>query len=155
MKGKSCYQINSCLTFQIHVGHGEMSSGSPPKTLKKIYKSVSSTFLNCCGLCKSFGDVSHWKNLFGKGNHALLAAVENIHGNPLLRIESLPHLLCRPCEKRLKNFVFKSTIIETEKSFNTEERIKRCIKVSPSTPRTLKSSKAQEERRSCRGLSFY
>ena len=63
MKGKCCYQVNSCLNFCIHAGHGEMSSGGPPKTPKQIYKSVGSKVLNCCRLCKSFGDVSHWKNL--------------------------------------------------------------------------------------------
>ena len=101
-----------------------MSSSGVPKTPKKVYKSVGGNVLNCCRLCKSFGDVSHWKNLFGKGNRALLAAAENIHGNTLLRSESLPHLLCRPCERRLNNFIVsKSTIIEAQKSLNTGERI--------------------------------
>ena len=132
-----------------------MPSSGLPKTPQKVYKSVGKNVSNCCRLCKSFGDVSHRKNLFGKGNRALLAAAENIQGNFLLRSESLPHLLCRPCERRLNNFiVFKSTIIEAQKSFNTGERIKRCIEVSPSAPRTLKSSKARDERSSRRGLSF-
>ena len=132
-----------------------MSTSGLPKTPKKVCKSVGANVINCCRLCKSFGDVSYWKNLFGKGNRTLLATADNIQGNPLLCSESLPHLLCRPCERRLNNFiVFKSTIIQAQKSFNTGERIKRCIEVSPSAPRTLKSSKARDEGSIRRGLSF-
>lgn len=126
-----------------------------PSTENTAKKSVGSKRLNCCRLCKSFDNVSHWKNLFGKGNWALLAAAENIHINPVLHVESLPHPLCRPCERRLNNFIaFKSMIIKTEKSYNTGERIKGYIEVLLSAPQTLKSSKAQDDRSSRQWLGF-
>ena len=34
---------------------------------------------------------------------ALLAAAEDIYGRPSRQDKLLPHLLCRPCERRLKN----------------------------------------------------
>ena len=116
MKGQCYYQ------FSCQVQEGEITSSGLPKTPKKVHKSVGENVSNCRHLCKSFSDVSHRTNLFGKGNRALLAAAENIQGNPLLCSESLPHLLCRPCKRRLNNFIdFKSTIIEAQKSFNTGE----------------------------------
>ena len=99
----------------------KMSSGSLPKTPRKVYKSVGKKDLTS----KSIGDISHWKNLYGKGNCALLAAVENICRSPLTHSESLPHLLCRPCERRLKNFIiFKTTTIQSKNSFLADKRVK-------------------------------
>ena len=43
-------------------------------------------------------------------------------------------------------------ISQCQRSFENMERVKRCIEVSPSAPRTLKCSK--EDRTSRRGLSF-
>ena len=61
--------------------------------------------------------------------------------------------LCRPCERRLKNFTeFKGIISESQRYFERSERVKRCIDVSPSAPRTLKTAKDQKTSR--RGLSF-
>ena len=116
-----------------------MSSGNLPQTPKKVYVSSSSS---CCCLCKSVGDTSYWKNLFGKGNCALLATAEIIYGSPLIQDKTLPHLLCRPCERRLKNFEnFREAVKESQFSF---QRVKRCIEISPSVARTLpKSTKAQ------------
>ena len=36
---------------------------------------------------------------------ALLAAAEDIYGRLLRQDKLLPHLLCRPCERRLKNCI--------------------------------------------------
>lgn len=83
----------------------EMSSGGLPKTPREVYDSVGKKDLTCCRLCKLVGDISRWKNVYNKGNCALLAAAENIYGSPLTCGESLPHLLCRACERRLKNFI--------------------------------------------------
>ena len=117
-----------------------MSSGKLPQTRKKVYQSSGSS---CCRLCKSVGDTSSWRNLFGKGNRALLATAEIIYGSPLIHDKTLPHLLCRPCERRLKNFEnFRVLITESQSSF---QRVKRCIEISPSVARTLpKSAKAKD-----------
>ena len=57
--------------------------------------------ISCCRLFKSVEDVSCSKNIY----RALLAAVEDIYGRPLRQDKLLPHLLCRPCERRLKNCI--------------------------------------------------
>ena len=80
------------------------------RTLKKIYPASSNT-KSCCRLCKAVSDSDHSWNLFGKGNGMLLVAAENIYGSSLQRSESLPHLLCRPCERRLRNFIVFKTLI--------------------------------------------
>jgi len=67
-----------------------MSSGKLPQTPKKVYQSSGSS---CGRLCKLVGDTSSWKNLFGKGNHALLATVEIIYGSLFINNNTLPHLL--------------------------------------------------------------
>lgn len=111
----------------------KMSSGSLPKTPRKVYKSVGKKDLTS----KSIGNISHWKNLHGKGNCALLAAVENICRSPLTHSESLPHPLCRPCERRLKNFILKTTTIQSKNSFLADKRVKRCIDISLAVSRIL------------------
>ena len=78
--------------------------------LKKIYP-VSSNTKSCCRLCKAVSDSDHCRNLLGKGNGMLFVAAENIYGSSLQRGESLPHLLCRPCERRLRNFMAFKTLI--------------------------------------------
>lgn len=123
-----------------------MASGNLPQTPKKVYKSSGSS---CCRLCKSVGGTSSWKNLFGKGNRALLATAEIIYGSPLIQDKALPHLLLRPCERRLKNFEnFRVVIKESQSSF---ERVKRYIEILPSLTRTLpKSAKAKDSANSRR-----
>ena len=130
----------------------EMASGVHPQTPKKTYKSSASGKLSCCRLCRSTSEV-HFKNIFAKANRVLLIAAEDVYGQSLRKEDDLPHLLCRPCERRLKTFrEFKLKITETQDSF---ERAKRCIEVSPSVPRTLsKSAKDSSERSSRRGLDF-
>ena len=84
---------------------------------------------------------------------ALLAAAEDIYGRPLRQDNLLPHLLCRPCERRLKNFIaFKTVISESQRSFET---VKRCTEISPSVPRTLAKSSRESEGESRRGLNFF
>ena len=68
-----------------HEVRGEMS-----KTPRKMYL-VSSNATSSSGLCKSVGDFSYGKNLFGKANHALLLASEEIYGSSLRRSELLLH----------------------------------------------------------------
>ena len=125
-----------------------MASGGK-NTPQKRYKSIHIGTSSFCRLCKSTGEI-HFKNLFAKANRVLLITVEDILGQSLQKGE-LPHLLCRPFEKRLNNFrSFKATIIESQSSF---ERVKRCVEVSPSVRRPSKSSK-DSEKSSRRGLSF-
>ena len=93
-----------------------MSSGINPQTPKKTYKATAGAVLCCCRLCRSTGEV-HFKNIFAKGNRALLSTAEEIYGRSLEK-DDLPHLLCRPCERRLKSFQeFKLKITVTQDSF--------------------------------------
>ena len=129
-----------------------MSSGNLPQTPKKVYKSSGNTSSSCCRLCKSVGDTSCWKNLFGKRNRPLLATAEIIYGSPLIQDKTLPHLLCRPCERRLKNFeIFRVAIKESQSSF---QRVKRCIEISPSVARTLSKSAKDSANSRRRELCF-
>ena len=89
-----------------------------------------------CRLCRSIGDANHRKNLFNKLNEELLRIVEQLCGHPLLRDPSLAHLLCRPCERRLKHIkefreVVRKTQIEFRQQQPCETRVKRCLEVSP------------------------
>ena len=69
------------LVVSQHQLRGEMS-----KTPKKIY--VASSNAKCSSrLCKCEEGFSHCKNLFGKANHALLLAAEEIYGSSLRRSE--------------------------------------------------------------------
>ena len=52
------------------------------KAPRKIY-AASSNATSSSRLCKSVGDFFHCKNLFGKANHALHLAEEEIHGSSL------------------------------------------------------------------------
>ena len=88
-----------------HEVRGEMS-----KTPRKMYL-ASSHATSSSGLCKSVGDFSFGKNLFGKANHALLLASEEIYGSSLRRSELFLHLHCRPCKRRLKNLIAVQALI--------------------------------------------
>ena len=122
-------------------------------TPKKISKSSFPIDLSSCRLCRAVGDSSWSKNIFAKGNRALLAATEDIFGSTLRQDDKLlPHLLCRPCERRLKSFVAcKSMISESQKSF---QRVKRCTEISPSVPRTSTKSAKESEKRSRRMICY-
>ena len=129
-----------------------MSSLNDQQTPKKIFQSSVPRNLSSCRLCGAVGDRSWSKHLFRKGNRALLGAAEDIYGSTLRQDNNLlPHLVCRPCERRTKNFVaFKTLITESQRSF---ERVKRCTELSPSVPRTLtKCAKNSEKTR--RGLLY-
>ena len=133
-----------------------MSSGGQFHTPKKKYTSSANVNTSSCRLCGSVKDATHCKNLFAKANRALLAAAEDIF-NCLPCHELLPHLLCRSCERRLKNYVaFKNLIAQSQSSFENSERMKRCIGDSPSAPRALKSAKDDtgQAKLRRRGLSF-
>ena len=126
------------------------------KTPKKVY-AWSRNATSSSGLCKSVGDFSHLKNLFGKANHALLLAAEEIYGSSLQSALYL-YLRCRPCKRRLKNFIpFKTLLSESQRSL---ERVKRFIGESLSALRSLNAYKATHDsvtrvsRGTRRGLDF-
>lgn len=95
------------------------------------------------------------KTLFKKATEELLALAEAVSKGTLQRHELIPHLVCRPYERRLNNFrAFKAMITERQSHFQRserQERVRRCIEVSPSASRTLKSVKDETARR---GLNF-
>ena len=72
------------------------------KTQKTIYV-ASSNAISSSRLFKSVEDFCHCKNLFGKANHALHFAAEEIYGSSLRRSELFLHLRCRPGKRRLQN----------------------------------------------------
>ena len=71
---------------------------------QKIDTASKSVSLSCCRLCKLVGDISHWRNLYSKDNSQLLASAEDLYGKALPQSNVLPHLVCRPCERKRTNF---------------------------------------------------
>ena len=135
-----------------------MSDGNILQTPKKNYPSSDNGNQSCCRLRGSVKDFKYCKNLFKKSNEELLAAAEAVYGGTLPGNELRPHLLCRPCERRLNNFkAFRAMITESQSHFQRSDRVKRCIEASPSAPRTLKSAKDDTSDTSThhrRGLNF-
>ena len=132
--------------------------GNILQTPKKTYPSSDNGNQSCCRLCGSVKDFKYCKNLFKKSNKELLAVAEAVYGVTLPGNELRPHLLCRPCERRLNNFkAFRAMITESQSHFQRSNRVKRCIEASPSAPRTLKSAKddtSNTTTRRRRGLNF-
>ena len=121
---------------------------SSKETRVKVYRDSSpSSAINSssCRLCRATGDPNHRKNLFKPSNRALLGIAEQICGHPIVYEANLPHLLCRPCERRLKNtMTFQKIIVDTEQSFrqSSQTRFKRCANVSPSISQRPRSRQA-------------
>ena len=112
------------------------------KTLKKIY-AASSNATSSSRLCKSVEDFSRRKHLFGKANHALLLAAEEIYGISLRKSELFMRLRCRPSQN-----LHSVTDTDFRKS-NFFRIVKRFIEVSLSALLSLKTSKATRQ-----GLAF-
>ena len=110
-------------------------------TPKKFYsKRPSTERTSCCRLCKAVVDRRHSKDLFGSANSRILNYAQSFCGHVLRQHNALPHLICRPCERRLDNATkFKSIIEETQKSLESELRSKRCLDTSPSVTQPSKS----------------
>ena len=104
------------------------------ETPKKIYSISASTETSLsCRLCKSVVDRRHSKGLFSHTNGVILTHAQYIYGRAFPRDNALPHLICRPCERRIDNSIkFKRIIEETQNSLENETRSKRCIEISPS-----------------------
>ena len=112
-----------------------MSSRGQFNTPKKKYASSADINTSSCRLCGSVKDATHCKNLFAKANRALLVAAEDIF-NSLPCHELMPHLLCRSCEGRLKNYVAFKTLIAESKfiwKLGKDEKMHQGVAVCTST----------------------
>ena len=89
------------------------------ETPKKFYRAPDSAFdPSPCRLCHTVGDSDHRKNIFKPQNQVLLKTAELLCGERILQEPDLPHLLCRPCERRLKNTLeFQRLIKDTHRAF--------------------------------------
>ena len=103
-------------------------------TPKKLYPVEGGIDLSSCRLCGSIGDSRYCKNLFREVNRDILDFVQQIHGDVLPRDKTLPQLVCRSCERKVKNAAtVKKTIAETQRLLvEKKSRAKRCIELSPS-----------------------
>lgn len=103
-------------------------------TPKKLYKKQESTAsISRCRLCGCVADPKHSKNLFRKQSETILRNAEIIFGGELPQESSLPHQICAPCERRLKNAMqFRKVIIDTQQALTENVRVKRCMELSPS-----------------------
>ena len=114
-------------------------------TPKKMYGAQSLDNNSTCRLCKSAGDPSHRYNLYSKTNSEMLSSAEHIYREILPNKPVLPKLICRPGERRVRNFVaFRKTIVETQ---STLTKFKRLSKDSPgSVSHPSKCLKTHESR---------
>lgn len=114
------------------------STMTSKETPTKIYGAAKTNFdPSSCRLCRAIGDSRYCKNVFKPSNFVILNSVQILHGAELVQDKSLPHLVCRACERKLKNFIaFKAIIDGSQRYFlqadAAQSRVKRCIEVSPS-----------------------
>ena len=92
---------------------------SSKETPKKVYSKVECTVdPSSCRFCGAGADASHCKNIFKPLNQHLLKIAKKICGHPILNELAFTHLICRPCECRLKNTVdFQKVMVEAEQVF--------------------------------------
>ena len=85
-------------------------------TPKKLYPVEGGIDLSSCRLFESIGDSRYCKNLFREANRDVLDFVQQVHGDVLPRDKTLPQLVCRSCERKVKNAaIVKKTIAETQR----------------------------------------
>ena len=86
-------------------------------------------------------------------NQAILRNAEIVFGGNLPQDSYLPHLICAPFERRLKNVVeFKKVIAETQRELQENLRTKRCVEISPSVSRP--SAKVRADATGRRSIDF-
>ena len=113
-----------------------MASKDKNTQRKALLKQKESTVASRCRLCNRITDPGHSKNIFRVQNQAILRNAEIVYGGNLPQDSNLPHLICAPCERRLKNVVeFKKVIAETQRELQENLRTKRCVEISPSVSR--------------------
>ena len=127
------------------------------QTPNKFFYSAHSSL---CRVCATVCDRDHSNNLFSETNCSLLAVAEMLHGKSLPRGD-FPQWVCRPCSRRLNNAnLLQDQIDKSQASFESKmgERFKRCIEISPSAPKTIKSLRISTSTAATtstkRGLSF-
>ena len=124
------------------------------ETPKKLYRKTS-TNLSSCRLCNGAVVSNHNKNLFKSSNSTILKNAEEIYGKALPQDNSLPHLICRPCERRVENAIkFKRIIAQTQTSLELSVRTKRCLEISPSIIRPSSKVRTSDESSSTRRRSL-
>ena len=101
---------------------------TPVKTYSKKLPNSQSMCRHYCGIY----DLKHTKNLYHRANVHLPSLAEGVYGGKLPNEDSLPYLLCRPCERRLGNFKKFRNTISGNQHLMTQK--KRCIESSPSAP---------------------
>lgn len=133
--------FSPCAFWQcVRIGlHTSMASKETPK---KIYSSFTKRNIDpkSCRLCRSIGDSSHRTNIFKPSNKELLKIAESLYGRTLRKDTGLPSLVCRPCDRRLKNAIeFRKVICKAQQEIEESEteditriRVKRCVEISPS-----------------------
>lgn len=153
--------ISNYISSHVLQSQSSFTGMTSKETPKKAYRASNSSIdSSSCRLCRAVGDTSRRKNIFKPSNRALLKIAEQICGHPIVYEANLPHLICRPCERRLNNTVdFQKVIVETEQSFHQSEssqtRFKRCVDVSPSISQPPRSRQATSATPSARtSLSF-
>ena len=101
-------------------------------TPKKLYtKQKESKVESRCRLCNRITDPGHSKNIFRVQNQAILHNAEIFYGANLPQDSNLPHLICAPCERRLKNVTeFKKVITDTQRELQENLRTKCCVEIS-------------------------
>lgn len=126
------------------------------ETPKKVYRALNPAIdPSSCRLCRAVGDASHRKHLFRPSNRALLKIAEQLCGHPIVQDSSLPHLLCRPCERRLKNALeFQKVLLKSNAIYQETSRVKRCVDISPSSQRPPKTRPVSSTPSAKTSLSF-
>jgi hypothetical protein len=144
--------------FMIHcrrpfIEFASMASKGTPKKYQSI-PGLKAKVISRCRLCNSVGDPEHSKNLFRDSNRILLRNAETVYGDKLPQSSDLPHLICRPCERRLNTAIqFRRTISETQRLLRQDVRTKRCVELSPSVAKPAPKLQETESPRR-RSLDF-
>ena len=114
-------------------------------------------------IAKILRDSKYCKNLFREANRDILDFVQQVHGDVLPRDKTLSQLVCRSCERKVKNpATVEKTIAETQRLLvEKKSRAKRCLKLSPSAtaPKPKNCAKVSARTRAnlrslCRRLFF-
>ena len=124
-------------------------------TPKKLYPVEGRIDLSSCRLCWSIGDSRYCKNLFREVNRDILDFVQQVHGGVLPQDKTLPQLVCRSCERKVKNAaIVEKTIAETQRLLvEKKSRAKRGVSSYLRQPPHLNQRIAQKFPRE-RGLTF-
>ena len=115
---------------------------SSKETPKKVYQAPSSALFDplSCRLCRNIGDASHRVKIFNPNNQQLLTIAEKLCGRSIVAHSSLPNVICRPCEQRLKNILeFQKVILKSDGEFREATEVNLNVRVKPL----------------CRSLSFH